>query len=445
MSQLLFSLENSLVEKIIESIKDSKSIWIITAYLEDSGFCEISKALESADENCEINLITSDSFDCEKNKEIIEFFTKSKNAHLRITNNPEKFLHIKLYLFIKKDFVEYITGSSNLTYSGLNSNIELNLYDKVNCKSDMAVNLLSIVEKIHAFSTPVSLLLENRNISEKFKGEGVFMTTKLTKEMKEKIANEAILWIEAIKRGYFNEVYKIDVYDCKEFLTEEWIGTKNYSYEFRKEVSNDGIKYMDLPELKHLWNMLWAVNNLGPRQKNDLLTLISKNSKKDIEKMFAFVLHKIDTVSTDDDIKELYWFVQYKENGDKLLGFGESVATEILFWLAPEKFPIKNRKTNIALCYIMDLTLEQVENELKYQDYYHIVIEIWDVLSKILEEKGECPEDSSGKFRYVDVFSYYLWCRYNEVLGIEKDEEAIERNPMEDKIKQLLKKFNQGG
>jgi hypothetical protein len=43
------------------------------------------------------------------------------------------------------------------------------------------------------------------------------------------------------------------------------------------------------------------------------------------------------------------------------------------------------------------------------------------------------------------VFSYYLWGKYNEVFGIEKDGDSIERDPMEDKIKQLLKKFNQGG
>jgi len=104
------------IEPVLRNAR--KSIWIVSPWLGK----EYAKQLALlSQKGIEVRIVTSN---VDYNNKSLEVFKASENPNLiPLVLDKEKvaFIHSKIYIV---DKVHAITGSANLTYSGLNSNIE---------------------------------------------------------------------------------------------------------------------------------------------------------------------------------------------------------------------------------------------------------------------------------------------------------------------------------
>lgn len=130
-----------------------------------------------------IKRLKQDIQDADYSKEIedgiIQFIQDIVNNKITIKAHPEKNLHAKIYIFKPKDFNEYstgsvITGSSNLTESGLGSraksnyefNVELRDYDDIRFASEEFELLWS--ESVDILPVDISGLKKETHLNDKF-------------------------------------------------------------------------------------------------------------------------------------------------------------------------------------------------------------------------------------------------------------------------------------
>ncbi|HDR90991.1 MAG TPA: NgoFVII family restriction endonuclease [candidate division Zixibacteria bacterium] len=153
--------ERTVLARFIELVKRSKQLDCLVGFFYLSGFYRVREALENADtvriligmgtdketfraidqvakshkqaKDTVFDMVSNDLADSEDKEEVEEGFEKfvdwHRNGKLEIRAHPSKTLHAKIYIYSLRDDVDeghVITGSSNFTRGGLESNFEIN-------------------------------------------------------------------------------------------------------------------------------------------------------------------------------------------------------------------------------------------------------------------------------------------------------------------------------
>ncbi len=162
---------------------------------------------------------------------------------------------------------------------------------------------------------------------------------------------------------------------------------------FRKVLLEDG-RPDDKKFLEFLQDEIWAIHeslHLGL-----LSNIVQNNSVNEIREAFKTMLSNVAHNSNPDEVLNL----------GRRPYLGISILTEALGKVYPDRFAIKNKRSEWGAYFILSVSPDYIENQMTYADFINISAQIWDLIVEEYHQR-EFNYDSDRRLWYVD--SFYLW------------------------------------
>jgi SNF2 family DNA or RNA helicase len=160
--EIIDNLDVFVKDKLNSMLEDAEDLDIATGYFQISGWQTFSEQVEKLIKSGgKVRLLIGNV-----SKEYLT--PQTANFLLRLIKNPQieartlkpRLLHAKLFLAKGKDKLKLLLGSSNVTFGGMESNIELNTYEILEINSTKAKCLIEWYEKLWQSAIPIDEELE---------------------------------------------------------------------------------------------------------------------------------------------------------------------------------------------------------------------------------------------------------------------------------------------
>lgn len=184
--------EDSVGNQLINFLSENSfhTFTIISAFASDAGVAGLSSYIENAKENFEVlNLIVGIDQEGTSKEALEEINSLGINSYIFYQKESPIF-HPKIYLFEGDHEIKLIVGSSNLTATGLFSNVESSLLVEFSNEDEEGIKLLNDLKDyfngLFGFNDPNLFKITNETIDD-FVAKGIVPTEKarLTKYRKQ--------------------------------------------------------------------------------------------------------------------------------------------------------------------------------------------------------------------------------------------------------------------
>lgn len=360
------------IPAIKELFKNGNEIILISGWLTNDGLRLIQNELETAlSKGKTIKLLVGKIFD--DHDYALAKNLKSKypnNFHFNVGNKG--FIHAKIYAAISKDELLLISGSSNLTFSGMNKNLEFN------------TTAFLIGKDIDEFKESIdSLWNKSKNYNE------IPLTDKeiLTEE-----------YVMAIKRDELKkqfEKYEIENWDY-DGIEDDTLNYQSLLLDYLEKYNQNSI---DASEFRkdYLFSENWAIT-----ESEGWTSLKEKVQQEDPRRILKNIMEMLKSNLTDPD--EIV-------NSGRISGaLGESILTELLHKAKPELFPILNRKSAFGFMIIDGRDFRAYNNKSPnpYATFIKAVDKVVEFWKEYLGDSAELINDKI-KYRCVDILCQEMY------------------------------------
>ncbi|NMC59364.1 MAG: NgoFVII family restriction endonuclease, partial [Candidatus Methanofastidiosa archaeon] len=326
----------------------------------------------------------------------IQFAQKwSGQFKIFVSTNPNIFVHGKLYMLKKDDRISIVLGSSNLTVQGLAGNKEINLGIQVLSDSKEHLEVMEYIQEIHNHRMPLERAIDMsrggdimKQYDPWFDKQTVQRIIDLAEEIFPNISQDTIdEWCDEI--DYMSEKF-LSILN-EETLCEsiDWNASK-----FKKDFLMKEI--WAISESKHtdLWKRI--LNTPGERLIDSILDMLeaAENDKP------------VDDVINIGRIPHI---------------IGESIASEILHKCYPEKYAIKNKRSEWGLALMLDQgNGPEYAEQMAYSQFIENLDQIFKVFAKWL---GDIKVDDKYRYYVCDRFFLHIYenPRYKEMIKLYQE------------------------
>lgn len=371
-NKIIYLKKDEFIPAIKELFKNGDEIILISGWLTNDGLKLFQDDLEMAlSKGKVIKLLVGKIFDDHD-------YDLAKNLKTKYPNNfqfnvgNKGFIHAKIYAAISKNELLLISGSSNLTFSGISKNLEFNTTAFLTGKD------------IYEFKESLEFLW-NKSIN--------YNESPLAD--KEKLTEEYLMAIkkEELKKQF--EKYEVENWDY-DSIEEE---TLEYQLLLLNYIEKYKLNSIDASEFKkdYLFSENWAI-----MQSEGWTSLKERVQQEDPRRILRSIMEMLNSNSTDPDE-----IVNYGRISGVL---GESILTELLHKASPKKFPILNRKSAFAFMIIDGRDFRAYNNKSSnpYMTFIKAVdktIEFW---KDYLGKNARLINDTI-KYRCVDILCQEMY------------------------------------
>jgi len=160
--EIVDNLGSFVREKLNHMLEDAESLDIATGYFQISGWKTFAESVEKLlEKGGKVRLLIGDvskEYLLPQTARFLLHLIKNPNIEAR-TIKP-RLLHAKLFMVKTKGKLNLLFGSSNVTFGGMEANIELNTYEVLNLESEKAKSFMEWFEKLWDSAVPIDEELE---------------------------------------------------------------------------------------------------------------------------------------------------------------------------------------------------------------------------------------------------------------------------------------------
>jgi len=396
---ILTNTDESHKEEILKLIKDSDEIIFAVGFLKDSGFNNIQESLKEflKKKNSKSRFYIGTGFGETSPKALLGLYNviKRKSKHSLVICTPiAGIFHPKIYYFRKGNKTIIITGSSNLTESGMKINDEVSTKLESTIESKYSKQILKyfndlskqyFVEDIEELITQYKEDLKEHNSSYYYKPKFRFRP----------------------KRNRIKDI-GIDLPRLKEYYkyyieSDEFIEPIIRENKYEQAKSNlDTISSFENLTKEEFHNLFGPLVGHSGYQKLWHSGSIHRKTHKTLDYIPAFrEIVRIAKENIDSQVNVVFDkvmdFLKLKKNGKEISGIGLNIIAEILMTYNPKKFANINDNP-IASLELLGKEFKSIQS-FKGNDYEEYV----ELLDAIKEELG------MNTFLEVDSFFNYVY------------------------------------
>lgn len=312
--------------------------------------------------------------------------------NIYISTMPNRLVHGKVYLLQQHLQSVVIIGSSNLTYSGLQANVEINIEVAV------AADGLNTVRSYITFLKEYAVPLEESALE-----SGIGGIEMGTSEANVRLDQQSITTLRQFAETLMGEVSEAKIAIWCDEIDE-------MSAMFNDALSLDSLRSGkwtgELVKTKLLMEHVWAVTEA---RHTELWPKIRKTQGDRIANNFVNMLAAADRGLPSDEVIEM---------GRIRHVIGVSIASEVLHKCRPDKYVIKNKRSHWGMAFILDRGdgSEYLE-KMPYSTFQRYVDLVLQKLTIWLSERG---------LTFDPRYGYYICDRFfTRIFEDDKNSELI--------------------
>ncbi|MCB1144390.1 MAG: NgoFVII family restriction endonuclease [Leptospiraceae bacterium] len=347
---------------IQELLSSGREFFLITGYLTNNGLTIIKPYLDDIlNKGNSLTLIVGEVFP-DQDYEIAKEYLNSYPSLFRFNISKDSFIHAKIYASFEQNSVKIIFGSSNITHSGMNSNIEFNSSQLLVDKE--ATKIKEIINTILEQSIPYEPSSKKIHIE------------KLTEDVKMALTKDKVF-------AEF-ERFEIENWDYEDIESE----VEEYNSIITKNIHDLQNQECEPDEFikDYLFQNIWAIT-----ESAGWSNLKDRIQQEDPRRVTKSILNMIASTSSSPD--------EVLKSGRLTNVLGESILSEILHRAYPDRYPILNRKSAFGFLNLdgRDFRANSTTSQTPYETFIKVMnrmVEYWK------EYLGEDSDQISDKIKY---------------------------------------------
>lgn len=391
---ILTNTEKQTLKYLQSKIPDCTEVEIIVAYMTQDGFELIRDQIEECiQRGGKVRVLIGTLFNNANYDRCIQFAQKwSGQFTIFVSTNPNIFVHGKLYMLKKYDKISIILGSSNLTVQGLAVNKEINFGIQVLPYSKEHLEVMEYVQEIHSHCMPLDRAFALAQGGDNMKQYDTWFD------------NQTVQRIIDLAQEIFPNI--------SQDLIDEWCDEIDHmSQRFQSILNEETLSKWNANKFKKefLMKEIWAISE---SKHTDLWKRILNTPG---EKIIDKILDMLEAVENDMPADDVI------NKGRIPHIIGESITSEILHKCYPEKYAIKNKRSEWGLALMLDQGNgpEYVE-KMAYSQFIEYLDQLFKVFAKWL---GEITVVDKYRYYVCDRFFLYIYenPRYKEMIKLYQE------------------------